>query len=62
MNEQRPTSERVYRELSADELQRLKQARAETESLREDILAEGKIRKAALETSRTERLRRDSGI
>lgn len=54
MNEHRPTSERVYRELSADEQQRLNRARAETEAIREDVLAEGRMRKRALEISRAE--------
>jgi DNA-binding phage protein len=54
MNEQKPTSERVYRDLSAEEQKRLDQARAETEAIRDEILAEGRVRKKALETSRAQ--------
>ncbi|MFO7902025.1 MAG: helix-turn-helix domain-containing protein [Planctomycetota bacterium] len=54
MNEQQPTSERVYRELSADEQQRLNRARAETEAIRDEIMAEGRIRKRALDISRAQ--------
>lgn len=54
MNEQQPTSERVFRELSPEEQQRLNQARAETEAIREEILAEGRVRKRALEVSRAQ--------
>lgn len=54
MNEQQPTSERVYRELSAEERQRLNRARAETEAIRDEIVAEGRIRKRALEISRAQ--------
>ena len=44
----KPTSERVYRELTAEEQCRLADARAETRTLRDDILAEGRLRKRAL--------------
>ncbi len=54
MNEQQPTSERIYRDLSPEEQQRLNQARAETEAVRDEILAEGRIRKKALEISRAQ--------
>jgi hypothetical protein len=54
MNERQPTSERVYRELSGEEQQRLNQARAETEAIRDEIMAEGRIRKRALEISRAQ--------
>ncbi len=48
----KPTSERVVRELTTDEQQRVELARAETEANREQILAEGRLRKRALELSR----------
>lgn len=54
MNEQQPTSERVYRELSPEEQERLNRARAETEAIRDEILAEGQVRKRALEISRAQ--------
>lgn len=54
MNKQQPTSQRVYRELSADEQTRLDRARAETEAMRDEILAEGRARKRALEISRSQ--------
>jgi len=38
-----PTSERIYRELTAEEQCRLANARAETRTLRDDILAEGRV-------------------
>jgi len=44
----KPTSERIYRELTAEEQCRLADARAETRTLRDDILAEGRLRKRAL--------------
>jgi len=54
MNKDKPTSERVYRELSNEERQRLVKARAETEATREEILTEGRTRKHALEISRAQ--------
>lgn len=52
MNEPQPTSERVHRDLTVAEQRRLDQARAETEAIREDILAEGRLRKRALAVAR----------
>ena len=54
MKHQRPTSERVYRDLTPDERARIDRARAETENAREAILTEGRVRKTALEAARRE--------
>ena len=54
MNQKRPNSERVYRDLTPDERERIDRARAETENARETILTEGRARKAALEAARRE--------
>ncbi len=54
MKHQRPTSERVYRDLTPDEQERIDRARAEAESSREAILTEGRVRKTALEAARRE--------
>lgn len=54
MNERQPTSERVFRELSSDEQNRLNRAREETEAIRGEVLAEGRIRKRALDLSRVQ--------
>ncbi len=48
----KPTSERVFRELSTDEQQLVTRAREETDLNRDQILAEGRLRKRALELSR----------
>ncbi len=48
----KPTSERVYRNLTADEQRRLTDARAQTETVRDEILAEGRLGKRALELAR----------
>jgi len=48
----KPTSERVYRELSADEQQLVIHARKEADVNRDQILAAGRLRKRALELSR----------
>jgi len=48
----KPSSERVVRELSSDEQQLVTRAREETEANRDQILAEGRLRKRALELSR----------
>jgi ribosome-binding protein aMBF1 (putative translation factor) len=54
MKDQRPTSERVFRELTAQEQNRLDRARTETEAARDEILAEGDARKRALQISRAQ--------
>lgn len=54
MNQQRPTSERVYGALSGDAQRRLDRARAETEAARESILAVGRARKHPLDVSRAQ--------
>ena len=54
MNRKPPTSERVYRDLTPQQRQRLDAARAETESSKDEILAEGRIRKQAWEAMRRE--------
>jgi len=46
------TSERMYRELSVDEQRLVTRAREETDLNRDQILAEGRLRKRALELSR----------
>ena len=48
----KPTSERIYRELTAEEHCRLANARAHARTLRDDILAEGRLRKRALKLAR----------
>ena len=48
----KPTSERVVRELSIDERQLVTRAREETDVNRDAILADGRLRKRALELSR----------
>lgn len=54
MTPKRPTSERVYRDLTPQQRQRLDAARAETEASKEEILAEGRIRKQAWDAMRRE--------
>ena len=54
MNDKRPTSKRIYRDLTPQERQRLAAARSETEGIAEDILAEGRLRKQAWEAMRRE--------
>ena len=48
------TSDRVYRKLTPEERKRLDVARAETEASKEQILAEGRIRKQAWTAMRRE--------
>lgn len=48
----RPTANRVYRELTREEQQRVQQARESAEADREAILAEGRVRKQAWEAMR----------
>ena len=50
----RSTSERIHRELTSQERQRVQRARAQTEARREAILAEGRVRKQAWEAMRRE--------
>ncbi|MCA9189136.1 MAG: helix-turn-helix transcriptional regulator [Pirellulaceae bacterium] len=50
----KPTSERVYRDLTADERTRLEVARAETEAKKDRLVAEGKLRKKAWAATRRE--------
>lgn len=57
MKHKRPTRERVYRQLTPDERERLKKARSETEARRDEILTEGRVRKQALEATRREVVR-----
>ena len=54
MMSKKPTSERVYRELSPGEQQRLQQAREEAASKRDEILAEGKLHKQARDAMQRE--------
>jgi len=54
MNRKRPTSQRVYRDLSPQQRQRLEVARGEAESSKEEILVEGRIRKQAWDAMRRE--------
>ncbi|MEO8495226.1 MAG: helix-turn-helix transcriptional regulator [Planctomycetota bacterium] len=54
MVHKQPTSKRVYRDLPPQERQRLEVARAETESAKEEILAEGRVRKQAWDAMRRE--------
>ena len=54
MKKRKPTSERVFRELTSVERARLDIARAETETLRNDIMAEGRLRKKAWQATRRE--------
>ncbi|MDA1056109.1 MAG: helix-turn-helix transcriptional regulator [Planctomycetota bacterium] len=48
------TSQRIYRELTPQERQRLEVARAETDSAKENVLAEGRVRKQAWDAMRRE--------
>ncbi|MEX1028243.1 MAG: helix-turn-helix transcriptional regulator [Candidatus Paceibacterota bacterium] len=50
----RPTSQRVHRDLTPDERQRVEIARAETEAAKQTILAEGRQRKRAWKIARNE--------
>ncbi len=50
----RPTSQRVHRDLTPQEQQRLEAARAETEATKQDILAAGRVRKQAWVAMRRE--------
>ena len=50
----RPTSERIYRELTPQERRQLERARAETDADRDAIVAEGRLRKKAWEAMRRE--------
>ena len=54
MTKEKTTSERVYRELTATEQQRVDESRAETESEKQGILAEGRLRKKAWEATQRE--------
>ena len=54
MKRPKPTSERVFRELTPVERARLDSARAETEKGRDQILAEGRLRKNAWQATRRE--------
>jgi ribosome-binding protein aMBF1 (putative translation factor) len=54
MNRKRPTSGRVFRDLTPQQRQRLEVARKETEASKEEILAEGRIRKQAWDAMRRE--------
>ena len=47
MSNKKPTSERVYRDLTSEEQKKLEVARTETEAARENILAAGRLRKKA---------------
>ncbi len=53
-NRKRPTSERVYRDLTPQERARLETARAETLANRDSIMAEGRVHKQAWEATRRE--------
>ncbi len=48
----KPTSQRVYRQLTPQERKRLDDARTETNGAQEKILAEGRLRKEAWEAMR----------
>jgi ribosome-binding protein aMBF1 (putative translation factor) len=50
----KPTSKRVYRELTSQERRRVETARRETEASKPQILAEGRIQKQAWEATRRE--------
>jgi len=54
MKKKRITSERVYRELTPAEQQRLDVSRAETETDKQEILSDGRVRKQAWQATQRE--------